>query len=95
MFLLRVETNLKLNLVSHEGKSLIDISDSFEVMRPEIHFLQMEAVTKRFPMNISVLWHALKQLYNKKIEFEDWVIADLDNCLNGNPLVPPHPENDQ
>lgn len=80
MLLLRVETNLKLNFVSHEGKSLIDTSDSFEVMRPEIHFLQMEAVTKRFTMTpFSFAWHSLKHLYRKKIEFEDWVITDLDN----------------
>ena len=39
MFLMRVETNLKLNLISHDGKRLIDTTDSFEVMKPEIHFL--------------------------------------------------------
>ena len=60
MFLMRVETNLKLNLVSFDGKSLIDTKDSFEVLRPEVHFLQLESVTNRFPMNISVVWMALK-----------------------------------
>jgi hypothetical protein len=90
---MRVETNLKLNLISHDGKSLIDTKDSFELMRPEIHFLQMESVTNRFPMNFKVFWLALKQMYKKTILFEDWMLTDLDNSLNGNPLVPPHPEN--
>lgn len=39
MFVLRVETNLKLNLVDFEGRSLIDVSDTFDVMRPEVHFM--------------------------------------------------------
>ena len=44
-------------------------------------------------MNMKVFWLALKQMYKKKIEFEDWMLTDLDNSLHGNPLVPPHPEN--
>ena len=46
-FLMRVETNLKLNLLDFEGNSLIDLMDQEAVRRNEVHFLQMESVVER------------------------------------------------
>jgi hypothetical protein len=91
-FLLRVETNLKLNAVDFEGHSMIDTSDDMELRKPEVHFLQMESVTNRYPMSISLFWKLIRNFRNKSLVFEDWVITDLDYALKGNPLMPPHPD---
>ena len=42
---LRVTTNLKLNLINTAGESLIKESD---LKKPEVHFILMEAIAEEF-----------------------------------------------
>ena len=36
---MRVETNIKLNLINNDGKSLIDLEDHEAVTANEVHFI--------------------------------------------------------
>lgn len=80
--LLRVDSKVKLNLIDHEGQSMIQDAES-----KESHFMLLESVTDRYELN----WRVIKKVFNKfrkpKLEFEDWVLVDFDNCLKGNPIV--------
>ena len=57
MFIIRVESNVKLNLYTNEGVPLIKPEDRLE---PEVHFMQLEAVQTRYtvalPTIIMELW---------------------------------------
>ena len=80
--LVKIESKIKLNLIDHEGESMIQDSES-----KEIHFMLLESVTDRYELS----WRVLKKIFNKfrkpKLAFEDWVLVDFDNCLKGNPIV--------
>ena len=80
--LLKVETKLKLNLIDHNGDSMILDADS-----KETHFMLLESTTDRYELS----WRVLKKVFNKfrkpSLEFEPWVLVDFDNCLKGNPLI--------
>ena len=89
MFMLRIETNLKLNLVDFEGQSMIDTSDEAEVRKKEVHFLQVESVHDRRKVQVSLFWSLLLKRFTGQQDammFEDWMITDLDDTLRGNPI---------
>ena len=78
--LVEIETNVKLNLIDHEGKSMIQ-----EPLDKEVHLVLFETVTDRYDLGLKVF----KQLFNKfwrpTLQFEEWKIVDFDHCLGGNP----------
>ena len=78
--LVEIETNVKLNLIDHNGKPMISDPDE-----KEVHLVLFETVTDRYDLGLKVF----KQLFNKfwrpTLQFEKWTIVDFDNCLNGNP----------
>ena len=91
-FVMRIETNLKLNLIDYNGNSMIDLQDYWEVRRPEVHFLQMESIVDRQSVSLSIAWRIIKSMFKRPrtLKFEDWVITDLDYALKGNLIMPPH-----
>ncbi len=51
--LLRIETNLKLNLIGTDGKSLLTEDDKDE---EEVHFLRVESVTGEYEIRLSTVF---------------------------------------
>ncbi len=45
--LLRIETNLKLNVIDHKGKSFISDQEKFE---DEVHFVRLEAICASYEL---------------------------------------------
>ena len=86
-FLVRVETDLKLNLTV-DGRSLIDENDDEAVRSKEVHFIMLEGRTDRHNMGLFGFLKMLKSaLSNKSILPEDgvWQVADFDFFMRGNP----------
>ena len=74
--LLRIETNLKLNLIDKDGKSLISDKERYE---DEVHFVRFEAICASYELKVSTLWRMLKESRSKiDLEFSNWTITDLD-----------------
>ena len=65
-FLMRVETNLKLNLLDFEGNSLIDLNDEEAVSCNEVHFLQMESIVERQEMSLGLVWRMIKRIFGNR-----------------------------
>ncbi len=72
--LLRIETNLKLDLINKNGKSLVTDKDE-----EEVHFVKFEAVTASYELQLSTIWRMIKESRGKiDLEFNNWTITDLD-----------------
>ncbi len=83
--LIRVETNLKLNLIDKDGLSLIP---SNEIMQDEVHFLRFESVVNEYTISFKTIWQLLKEMKNRPpLQFSNWTITDLDDFLKGNPHI--------
>jgi hypothetical protein len=83
--LIRIETNLKLNVKHRDGTYLINQEDH---MKDEIHFMRLESVVNSFEIRFSTVFKLLKEIFTKpELKFESWVITDFDNFLNGNPHI--------
>lgn len=52
--MVKVETNLKLDIIDLEGNSMIQDKDA-----KEVHFIQLEAVTDRY----EVSWKVFKEVF--------------------------------
>ena len=80
---IKVETNLKLDLIDLNQNSMIE-----DKQAKEVHFLQLETVTDRYEIG----WKVFKELWrawtNPSLKFDRWYITDFDNCLEGNRLAP-------
>ena len=82
--LVRIETNIKINMVLNNEQFMI--SGEKEQLEPEVHFVLFETVTDRFENN----WNGVKKMIKQKffqpakLSFDEWVIVDFDDCLNGN-----------
>ena len=81
-FVIRVETNLKLNLIDKSGNRLVQND-----LEKEVHFMRLESVSQKYPISLRAIPMLIKNYFNNKLEFEDWVITDFDHCLNGNPHI--------
>ena len=81
--LVRIESNIKLNLFTQEGQALIE-----DPAETEVHYMQLEAMqtayTIAFPTFFKELW---RERRNKMPVFKNWTITDFDHCLRGNPLL--------
>ena len=74
--LLRIETNLKLNLIDQNGKSLIDDKDKLD---EEVHFLRFESVYSTYEIHLKTLWRLIKESMGKgDLQFSNWTITDID-----------------
>ena len=78
--LVQIETNVKLNLVDNDGKSMVKDEGS-----KEIHLVLFESVTDTYVLGWRIIKQAYHKFMNPGLKFDDWVIVDFDNCLNGNP----------
>lgn len=82
---IRVDTNLKLNMVGRDGKALISPDDFDE---EEIHFMRVESVCNEFEISPKTVFRMIKEMFSKKqLNFRDWTITDFDDFLKGNPHV--------
>ena len=74
--LLRIETNLKLNIIDRNGKSLIENNDKLD---EEVHFLRFESVYSTYEINLKSLWRLAKESMGKiDLQFSNWTITDID-----------------
>ena len=90
---IRVESNLKLDLIDNDSNSMVKDKNSREV-----HFVLFESVIEKKTTIIKpqkflqeklanlFSWSTLS-IWKPPIKFEKWVIVDFDNCLNGNRVV--------
>jgi hypothetical protein len=80
----KVTTNLKLDLVDRHGNRL-----QKDPMAVETHFVRFESIVETFPIRFSTIFKLLKEKMkrNKKLEFKEWTITDFDNYLKGNPHI--------
>lgn len=60
--LLRVETNLKLNLIYPDGRSLIA---EREVEEDEVHFIKFEGTVTKYELTFSTIFKLLRELGKK------------------------------
>ena len=83
-YLIKVESNLKLNLIDKDGKSLIAQDEKYD---EEIHYMRMESVISTYELRISTIFKLLKEAIRGRptIDFKEWTLTDFDNHLNGNP----------
>jgi hypothetical protein len=58
--LLRIETNLKLNLIDRKGKSLLP-----DINEEEVHFVKFEAIISTYELQLSTLWRMIKESRSK------------------------------
>ena len=56
-------------------------------MQPEVHFVLFEAVSDRYELGFKVIKKVIMKFWRPSLEFENWVITDFDNALNGNPHI--------
>lgn len=82
---LKIKTNLKLNIIDPHGNALIHPDDYSD---EEIHFVRFESVFNEIEMNFSALMNIRNKLNNPDIEFESWTITDFDRFLFDNSHVP-------
>ena len=81
--LIKIETNLKLNLIDTQGRSFIPESEWTD---DEIHYLKFESLVQNFDVSIRQVLKLLKTFIREpELEFQEWTIIDLDNHLKGNP----------
>lgn len=84
-FLIRVDTNLKLNIHYQNGESLIPESERDD---EEIHYIKFESVISSYEIRITTLFKLLREMVMRpSLTFGEWVITDFDNYLKGNPLI--------
>ena len=67
---MRVETNVKLNLINNDGKSLIDLEDDDAVQANEIHYIRMEGIHCEYTVGWQVFSQIWKQFRNRAGFFE-------------------------
>ena len=53
---------------------------------PEVHFMQMEAVSAEYTMSAAVIRQMWRQWRSKQVKYAGWTMTDFDKCLNGNPI---------
>ena len=81
--LVKIETNLKLNLIEPDGKSLIPEN---KTEKDEVHFLKFEANLQTLDVSLGQIFRLLREFLGEpNFEFKDWTITDIDNHLKGNP----------
>ena len=56
---IKLETDIKLNLITNEGQSLIDLDNILEKRAPETHFIQFESVHATYPIGLGII----KEIY--------------------------------
>ena len=87
MQLMRIETNIKLNVVNWQDEALIS---GDELSKPEVHFVQCEWNVDNYPAN-DKLGHYKKLAENAFGVYSDqqmgFIFTDFDNILKGNPIV--------
>ena len=85
--LLKVDTNLKLNLVYPDGRSLIE---EHERDQYEVHYVQMESIISSYDIKLSTIIKLLGEIFksNRKLSFSEWTVTDFDHFLQGNPHIP-------
>lgn len=88
--MMRIETNLKLNLINHKDESMLSEKQRND---KEFHFLYIESeILKlefdfRNPLNfLNAKQPNLEELSGLE-SFGNWTLIDFDNCLEGNPHV--------
>ncbi len=86
---MRIETNIKLQVIDNYGNQLIPES---EYNKPEVHFVQFEKIMLQTPINFTGLSIIAKaKLRSIRGQFQegihDWQITDFDHNLKGNPIV--------
>ena len=81
---LKIKTNLKLNVIDPNGVRMIDPEDFVD---DEIHFVRFESVYNEIEVNFSALMNIRNKLNNPEIEFNSWTITDFDRFLFDNPHV--------
>ena len=57
--LVRIETNLKLDLIDREGKSIVSEQDKKE---DEVHFIRFESVVSEYDIKFGTVFKLLKEL---------------------------------
>ena len=71
--MVEVETNVKLNLIDNNGRSMVTNKEE-----KETHLVLFETVTDTYDLS----WRIFKDVFNKwrspKLKFDDWVIVDFD-----------------
>ena len=82
---LKVKTNLKLNLSAHDNP-LAKMIGPTKIRDEEIHFIRMEGRYPKIEISLAeLIWK--KNTQRKFTDFEDWTITDFDDFLKGNPHV--------
>jgi len=91
--LFKIETKLKLNLISEDDQSMYPESQKQEI---EVHYMQIETITEK--TNLKAPDISLKGIKDKMYTFlfesrdisekeQEWIITDFDYCLEGNPYT--------
>lgn len=86
---IKITTDIKLNLINDKDQSMIQLDDHIEKMTREIHYMQIEGTHASYPLSFGILKEIWRQRMKPAFVIKDWTITDFDNCLNGNPLLPP------
>lgn len=82
--ILKVKTNLKLNVVDKDRKGMIDYDDYGD---EEVHFIRFESTFKEIEFSFQGFKETMRILKEGDFEFEDWIISDFDHRLSGNPFI--------
>ena len=80
----KLTTNLKLDVIDKNGYSMINTEDHSD---DEIHYLRFESVYNEIELNPSALLNIRNKLNNSDVNFTGWTITDIDRYLNDNPHV--------
>lgn len=78
--LVRVESNLKLNIFDNESEERFMKSD--QISQNEIHFLLMEGIIGGIEAEEITSGH-----FDTSRHIKDWTVVDIDHFLKGNPHV--------
>lgn len=90
-YLLRIESDLQLDLVDPQGNGLLSEEEKTDRISHYLRF-ESEFMKEEFTFeNASKLNEGLKQgVIPEDVRMKDWTVTDLDDFLEGNP----HIEND-
>ena len=86
-FLLKIQSNLKLNIIDLDGNSMIQGDEAKK--ETEIHFLKVESVMGKYELNLKTVRRLFHEYRNPKDRpsYMDWYVVDFDNHLEGNPHI--------
>ena len=62
----KISTDIKLNLINNDDQSMIQLDDQFEKKMPEVHYMQIEGTHASYPLSFGIF----KKIWQERTSYE-------------------------